>query len=58
MDRDKNLGLIIWYLEFEDDEDPVRFAGLYETFEACFHEIEKCRAGHNIVQVIIEDVRR
>lgn len=58
MDRDENFGLIIWYLKFEDDEDPVRFAGLYETLEACFHEIEKCRAGHKIVQVIIEDVRR
>jgi len=58
MDRDKNLGLIIWYLYFEDDEQPIRFAGLYETFEECFSEIKKCRAGHIIVKVIIEDVRR
>ena len=58
MDRDKNFGLIIWYLKFEDDEEPVRFAGLYETIEACFSEVRKCIAGHEIIQVIIEDVRR
>lgn len=57
MYRDKNLGLIIWYVCWEDDE-PVRFAGLYETMEECFSEVRKCSKSHKILQVIIEDVRR
>lgn len=57
MDRDKNLGLIIWYVVWENGE-PVRFAGLYETIEECFSVVRKCSKSHKILQVIIEDVRR